>query len=340
MTDFSLPTNTTLVSTVLETLRERDESIAAMDYSDDTNISANFIRYNRTNRSFEEWSGSAWVEKRTEPAGIIKQFAGTSAPRGHLLCNGASYPKADSTYSALYAVIGGTYGETATHFNVPDLSGRFPLGKSASGTGSTLGGTGGALDHTHSLPAHYHRMGAGSDLNIGSSGSHTTTIDITHGHTATASTNAANVSIANNTTGSHSVTLTDNGHAHGVSLTARSGAGNTATTTILSSYVAAGSTNYGFTNGSTETKNSNISLNNGTHSHSVSITDSNHSHTVTVAGLDSPTNRTDSSGTHSHASSDFAGKIGLVTGGVDGNAAMTSGAQNPAFIALNYIITI
>jgi hypothetical protein len=29
-----------------------------------------------------------------------------------------------------------------------------------------------------------------------------------------------------------------------------------------------------------------------------------------------------------------------VTGGVDGNAAMGSGAQNPAFIALNYVITL
>ena len=340
MTNFSQPTNTTLVSTVLDILRERDESIAQMDYSDDTNIGAGFVRYNRMNRSFEEWSGSAWVEKRTEPAGIIKQFAGTSAPRGHVMCDGLSYPKTDTTYAALYAVIGGTYGETATHFSVPDLQGRFPLGKATTGTGSTLGGTGGALDHIHSVPAHHHAMGTGSDLAISSSGGHTTTIDISHGHTATTSKDSANVSIADNKTGSHTVSLTDNQHSHGVSLTARSGAGNTATTTILNSYVSAGSTSYAFTNGSTESKASNITLNHGTHTHAVTITDTTHNHAVTVAGLDSPTNRTDSSGTHTHASSSISGKIGLVTGGVDGNAAMTSGPQNPAFIALNYVITL
>jgi microcystin-dependent protein len=42
--------------------------------------------------------------------------------------------------------------------------------------------------------------------------------------------------------------------------------------------------------------------------------------------------------THTHTSGDFAGSIGLKTGGVDGNAAMTSGAQNPPYQVVNYII--
>jgi microcystin-dependent protein len=41
---------------------------------------------------------------------------------------------------------------------------------------------------------------------------------------------------------------------------------------------------------------------------------------------------------HTHSSASFAGKIGLVTGGVDGNAAMTSGTQNPPYLVVNYII--
>lgn len=339
MTDFSKPTNTTLVATVLQILRERDESIAQMDYSDDTNIVTGFIRYNRTNRSIEEWSGSAWVEKRTEPAGIIKQFAGTSAPRGHLMCDGASYAKADSTYSALYAVIGGTYGETATHFNVPDLRGRFPLGKSTSGTGSTLGGTGGTLDHSHILPAHHHAMGAGADLNITESGSHTTTIDISHGHSASATSNAANVSIANNTTGSTTLSLSDPGHTHGINLGAKNTAPNSTAGTHVSTYIGSAA-EVRFTNGYATSAGTGITLTNGTHSHPVSITDSNHSHTITVTSLDTPTNRSDTSGSHTHASSAISGKIGLVTGGVNGNAAMTSGSENPAYMALNYIISL
>ena len=40
--------------------------------------------------------------------------------------------------------------------------------------------------------------------------------------------------------------------------------------------------------------------------------------------------------THAHTAGDFAGSIGLVTGGVNGNAAMTVG--NPPFLALNFEI--
>lgn len=338
MTDFLQPTNTTLVSTVLQILRERDISIAQMDYSDDTNISAGFVRYNRTNRVFEEWNGSAWKEKRVEPAGIVKPFAGTSAPRGHLLCDGASYNKTDELYLDLYSVIGGTYGETATHFNVPDLRGRFPLGMAASGTGSTLGGTGGALDHTHSVPAHYHGMGSGSDLAISTSGQHDTTIDISHGHSASTSTNSSNVSCT--ATGTTTVSLNDNGHTHSLSIAAKRGNPNTAALTHVSTYVSSGSPEEAFTNGSAAKQYTGITLTNGAHSHSVTLTDSKHSHSVTVDALSTDINRTHTGGAHSHSSASFSGKIGLVTGGVDGNLAITSGSANPAFIALNYIITL
>ena len=40
----------------------------------------------------------------------------------------------------------------------------------------------------------------------------------------------------------------------------------------------------------------------------------------------------------SYAGSTITGRIGLITGGVDGNAAMTSGAQNPPYLVVNYII--
>lgn len=89
------------------------------------------------------------------PTGVIVPFGGSSAPAGHLLCNGAAVSR--TTYADLFAVIGTTYGagDGSTTFNVPDMRGRFPLGKAASGTGSTLGGTGGAIDHTHGLANGY-----------------------------------------------------------------------------------------------------------------------------------------------------------------------------------------
>lgn len=85
------------------------------------------------------------------PTGQITGFGGSSAPTGWQLCDGTAISR--TTFAALFAVVGTTYGvgNGTTTFNVPDLRQRFPMGKAASGTGSTLGGTGGAIDHTHSL---------------------------------------------------------------------------------------------------------------------------------------------------------------------------------------------
>lgn len=85
-----------------------------------------------------------------EPGEIIA-YGGSAAPSGWVLCDGTSYVRTGA-YAALFAAIGTTYGAAdGSHFNVPDLRQRFPLGKAASGTGSTLGGTGGAIDHTHNV---------------------------------------------------------------------------------------------------------------------------------------------------------------------------------------------
>ena len=68
----------------------------------------------------------------TVPVGVIMPYAGTTIPDGYLLCDGSEVRTAD--YPALYGVIGYTYKSvtlllgTAT-FALPDLRGRFPLGK-------------------------------------------------------------------------------------------------------------------------------------------------------------------------------------------------------------------
>lgn len=85
------------------------------------------------------------------PTGSIYLFAGSTAPMGYLICDGAAISR--TTYSYLFARIGTAYGDGdgSTTFNIPDLRQRFPLGKSASGTGSTLGDTGGTIDHLHTV---------------------------------------------------------------------------------------------------------------------------------------------------------------------------------------------
>jgi microcystin-dependent protein len=91
------------------------------------------------------------------PSGAISAYGGSSAPAGWLLCQGQSLLRTD--YPALFVAIGTTYGAVdGTHFTLPNLQQRFPLGKAASGTGSTLGGTGGSIDHTHTGPSHDHSI--------------------------------------------------------------------------------------------------------------------------------------------------------------------------------------
>ena len=60
------------------------------------------------------------------PTGSVHLMAGNNVPSGYLKCNGQAVSQ--TTYAALYQVIGATYGQTATTFNLPDLRGEFVRG--------------------------------------------------------------------------------------------------------------------------------------------------------------------------------------------------------------------
>jgi microcystin-dependent protein len=58
------------------------------------------------------------------PVGTIEAYVGAGAPLGYLLCDGSSVLRA--RYPDLFAVIGTSHGTAdGTHFNVPDLRGKF-----------------------------------------------------------------------------------------------------------------------------------------------------------------------------------------------------------------------
>ena len=60
------------------------------------------------------------------PVGAIMPFAQNAVPSGWLAANGAQLSKI--TYATLLAAIGTTYGDTTTHFQIPDLRGIFIRG--------------------------------------------------------------------------------------------------------------------------------------------------------------------------------------------------------------------
>lgn len=66
------------------------------------------------------------------PAGVIIQYGGASAPSGWFLCDGNAVSR--TTYAALFAVLGITYGDgdESTTFNLPDFRGIFPRGAGTS----------------------------------------------------------------------------------------------------------------------------------------------------------------------------------------------------------------
>jgi microcystin-dependent protein len=103
--------------------------------------------------------GKEFLPLRGVPIGVPLPYGGTTAPPGFFMCDGAAVSRA--VYARLFAVLSTRYGagDGSTTFNLPDMRGRFPLGKAPSGTGSTLGETGGdataltthrhGFDHDH-----------------------------------------------------------------------------------------------------------------------------------------------------------------------------------------------
>ena len=75
------------------------------------------------------------------PTATIIPWSDSSVPTGFLECNGSNVSR--STYSALFAIIGTTYGagDGATTFGLPDLQDNIPVGKSGT---KAVGSTGGA----------------------------------------------------------------------------------------------------------------------------------------------------------------------------------------------------
>ena len=129
-----------------------------------------------------------------------------TAPSGYLICNGAAVSR--TTYAALFAVIGTTFGagDGSSTFNLPDYRDRMPIG---AGTTYNAASTGGSKDavvvsHTHTAtvtdPGHTHYTqylytfdGGGRGINIACNNYQTGTYNLSTSYTG--------VSVSNSTTG-------------------------------------------------------------------------------------------------------------------------------------------
>lgn len=109
--------------------------------------------------------------------GDIIETARSTARAGWLLCQGQSLLR--TQYARLFDAIGTVYGAAdSTHFSLPDLRGRVPIGVgTATGapgaTAKTLGQKGGEETHVLSvaeLATHTHKTGLSTTLAFGSAG--------------------------------------------------------------------------------------------------------------------------------------------------------------------------
>lgn len=139
------------------------------------------------------------------PTGTITWHAANTPPTGYLKANGAAVSR--DTYSALFAVIGTTFGagDGSTTFNVPDLRGEFVRGwDDARGidTGRVFGSA-----QSDDNKSHTHTGSAAT------AGTHSHTVgrsDVGGGGTLVFSPSAPNGTAAIPTGGAHSHTLTIN----------------------------------------------------------------------------------------------------------------------------------
>ena len=105
--------------------------------------------------------------------GSIQMFAGSVSPSGYLICDGSAISR--NTYSALFNVIGDTYGvgNGSTTFNIPNLKGKVPVGLDSLQTEfDTLGESGGEKTHTLTtpeMPSHNHTFTAWNNTNTDTS---------------------------------------------------------------------------------------------------------------------------------------------------------------------------
>ena len=114
------------------------------------------------------------------PTGMIIDWPFDTVPSGFLFCDGSAISR--STYAALFAVAGVTYGngDGSTTFNIPDRRGRFnrcwangsandPDRASRTDRGDATAGDSVGTNQGHQFYSHGHTVTGGNSINNGQS---------------------------------------------------------------------------------------------------------------------------------------------------------------------------
>jgi microcystin-dependent protein len=102
-------------------------------------IGADQVLVFRTGVGLLKQNRNNFVGDLAVPIGAILPFAGSIVPTGYLLCDGSEVER--TRFTELYDVIGNTYGVPVigvNTFKIPDLRGRFPLGRDNMDNGRTV----------------------------------------------------------------------------------------------------------------------------------------------------------------------------------------------------------
>jgi len=127
-----------------------------------------------------DFDGANLTDIEGIPTATIIPWSDSSVPTGYLECNGQAVSR--STYSALFAIVGTTYGagDGSSTFLVPNLSDNVAIGKSnnkalassggantVAATGNISGSTANATLSTPQLASHSHSPHGWSTVNEG-----------------------------------------------------------------------------------------------------------------------------------------------------------------------------
>ena len=215
------------------------------------------------------------------PTGSIIMYGAASAPSGYYLCEGAAISR--STYSALFAVVGTTYGagDGSTTFNVPDFRDRAPYGASTFTLGSKTAGEVNASGQNST--------GTGTS---GSSGASTVANNTGTGTTGTGTTGTA-------TSGGTAPSIPASTYNTGSGTSGGSGASTVAANSGASSPSIPAST-YNTGNAGATTVASNTGSG-GSHGHTVTTANTNSTTDKDVTGAIAAVTAVANVGNHTHA---------------------------------------